>query len=159
MTQEERTSLVNFLIAPDGQRLFQLNCAPCHGKSIAFSGDEAQLRSIISQGGMHLEMPPWQEKLNPSELDLLARYVVDPSSVPEGQDLFTQHCSSCHGDRIPKADDFDSARETIATGGGHETMPIWGQVLTQEQIGCSGELYPVCSRGHLTGDRAGALLG
>lgn len=134
LSQEERTSLVNFLIAPDGQRLFQINCAPCHGKSVAFSGDEEQLRSLISQGGMHLEMPPWQEKLNPSELDLLARYVVDPSSITEGQSLFNQYCSSCHGDRVPKAEEFYAAREIIATGGGHETMPIWGKVLTQEQL-------------------------
>ena len=134
LSQEERTSLVNFLIAPDGQRLFQINCAPCHGKSVAFSGDEEQLRSLISQGGMHVDMPPWQEKLNPSELDLLARYVVDPSSVTEGKSLFNQHCSSCHGDRIPKAEEFYAARKTIATGGGHETMPVWGKVLTQEQM-------------------------
>lgn len=134
LSQEERTSLVNFLIAPDGQRLFQINCAPCHGKSVAFSGDGEQLRNIISQGGMHLTMPPWQEKLNPSELDLLARYVVDPSSVTEGQALFKQYCSSCHGDRVPKADEFYAARTTIATGGGHETMPIWGNALTQEQL-------------------------
>jgi mono/diheme cytochrome c family protein len=134
LSQEERTSLVNFLIAPDGQRLFQINCAPCHGKSVPFSGDEEQLRSIITQGGLHLEMPPWQEKLTPSELDTLARYVVDPTSVSDGQALFEKHCSSCHGDRIPKAEEFYSARETIATGGGHQTMPVWGDVLTQEQL-------------------------
>ncbi len=103
LSQEERTSLVNFLIAPDGQRLFQIDCAACHGQSVAFSGDEEQLRSIISQGGLHLEMPPWQERLNPSELDILAWYVVDPASVSNGQALFEQHCSSCHGDRVPRA--------------------------------------------------------
>ncbi len=25
-------------------------------------------------------------------------------------------------------------RDTIASGGGHETMPVWGEVLTQEQL-------------------------
>jgi len=29
---EERTALLNFLVAPDGQRLFATNCAPCHGR-------------------------------------------------------------------------------------------------------------------------------
>lgn len=134
LSQEERISLVNFLIAPDGQRLFQIDCAPCHGQSVAFSGDEEQLRSIISQGGLHLEMPPWQERLSPGELDTLAFYVVDPDSVSNGQALFDQHCAACHGDRVPRQDEFYAARDTIATGGGHETMPVWGEVLTQEQI-------------------------
>jgi mono/diheme cytochrome c family protein len=134
LSQEERTSLVNFLIAPDGQRLFQIDCAPCHGQSVAFSGDAEQLRSIIGQGGLHLEMPPWQERLSPSELDTLAFYVVDPTSVSNGQALFDQHCASCHGDRVPLQDEFYAARDTIASGGGHETMPVWGEVLTQEQL-------------------------
>jgi cytochrome c oxidase cbb3-type subunit 3 len=134
LSQEELNSLVNFLIAPDGQRLFQINCAPCHGSSVAFAGDEEKLRTVISQGGLHLEMPPWREKLNPSELDILARFVVDPSSVANGQTLFDQYCASCHGERIPRADEFYAARETIASGGGHETMPVWGSVLTPEQI-------------------------
>ncbi len=134
LSQEERTSLVNFLIAPDGQRLFQIDCAPCHGQSVAFSGDAEQLRSIIGQGGLHLEMPPWQERLSPSELDTLAFYVVDPTSVSNGQGLFDQHCASCHGDRVPLQDEFYAARDTIASGGGHETMPVWGEVLTQEQL-------------------------
>lgn len=134
LSPEEQTSLVNFLIAPDGQRLFQINCASCHGSSVAFTGDEEQLRNVISQGGLHLEMPPWQEKLNPSELDVLARYVVDPDSVSNGEALFEQYCSSCHGERVPRAVEFYSARDTIASGGGHETMPVWGEVLTQEQL-------------------------
>lgn len=134
LSPEERTSLVNFLIAPDGQRLFQINCAPCHGSSVAFTGDEEQLRSVISQGGLHLEMPPWRERLEPSQLDTLARFVVDPSSVSDGQALFDQYCASCHGDRIPRADEFYAAREIIASGGGHETMPVWGDILTQEQL-------------------------
>ena len=38
--QEQRTALLNFLVAPDGQRLFAINCASCHGQSVAFSGGE-----------------------------------------------------------------------------------------------------------------------
>jgi mono/diheme cytochrome c family protein len=134
LSQEERTALLNFLVAPDGQRLFALNCSPCHGRSVAFPGNEEELRSLISRGGLHLEMPPWREKLSSTELETLAHYVADPSNVPQGEALFDQYCTSCHGERIPVAKDIDQARQTIATGGAHETMPIWGDVLTEEQM-------------------------
>lgn len=131
---ENQTKLLNFLVAPDGQRLFAINCAPCHGQSVAVTGGEEQLREIISQGGLHLEMPPWRDKLSDSDLDLLARYVTDPASVPEGEDLFQKNCSGCHANRIPSAEDVESAKQIIAEGGGHETMPVWGDVLTPEQL-------------------------
>lgn len=131
---EERTALLNFLVAPDGQRLFVLNCASCHGSAVAFAGEETELRSIISQGGLHLEMPPWRETLSSNDLDLLAAYVVDPTSSQNGGSLFEQFCVSCHGQRIPSADEFVTAREFIASGGSHETMPIWGEALTSEQL-------------------------
>jgi len=134
LSHEERTALVNFLVAPDGQRLFATNCSPCHGRAVTFSGEENELIEIISQGGLHLEMPPWRETLSPSQLDTLARYVVDPASVSDGQALFTQYCTSCHGERIPRAEEFEAARQIIASGGGHETMPVWGDVLTAEQL-------------------------
>jgi hypothetical protein len=94
LSSEERTALLNFLVAPDGQRLFATNCAACHGRAPAFSGEEDELRTLISQGGLHLEMPPWREMLNDVELDQLSRYVVDPASVSGGQELFTQYCSA-----------------------------------------------------------------
>ena len=132
--QEEQIKLLNFLVAPDGQRLFATNCAPCHGQSVAFSGGEEQLLETISQGGMHLEMPPWREMLDEGELDLLARYVTDPGGVPEGAETFQANCSSCHGERIPSSADLETARQIIAEGGGHDTMPVWGEVLTPEQL-------------------------
>jgi mono/diheme cytochrome c family protein len=134
LSQGERTALLNFLVAPDGQRLFATNCSPCHGRSVAFSGEESELRTLISQGGLHLEMPPWRERLSESEIDDLARYVVDPASAPEVRDLFRNYCASCHGARVPTSEDIDQARETIASGGSHETMPVWGTVLTPEQL-------------------------
>jgi mono/diheme cytochrome c family protein len=125
---------LNFLIAPDGQRLFVTNCSACHGRSIAYSGDEEQLRQIISQGGMHLDMPAWGGRLTPAELGTLANYVVDPASAPEGEALFQEHCSACHGERIPTAENLEEARNAIESGGAHQTMPIWGEVLTPEQL-------------------------
>ncbi len=132
LTREDRTALLNFLVAPDGQRLYAINCSPCHGRSVAFAGDEEELRLIIAEGGLHLEMPPWQEKLTSSELDRLALYVVKPS--PSNQELFEQNCARCHGERIPVVESFGEAREIIATGGAHETMPVWGNSLTDEQL-------------------------
>ena len=131
---EKQTRLLNFLVAPDGQRLFDVNCSPCHGRSVGFAGDEAQLLALISQGGLHLEMPAWQEKLTPEDLDSLANYVTDPASAPAAASLFQANCAACHGERIPTASDVIQARQAIAGGGAHETMPIWGQVLTAEQM-------------------------
>lgn len=134
ISQENQTKLLNFLVAPDGQRLFATNCAPCHGQSVAVAGGEEQLLDLISQGGLHLEMPPWREMLSESELDLLARYVTKPADVPEGEETFQSNCSGCHADRIPIAEDVEQARQIISEGGGHETMPVWGEVLTSEQL-------------------------
>jgi mono/diheme cytochrome c family protein len=134
LSSDEKTALLNFLIAPDGQRLFTIYCSACHGQSVAYSGDETQLRQTIVQGGQHLTMPPWQNTLTTSEIDTLANYVVNPASVPDGQALFKQYCSSCHGELVPSATDVDQSRQIIAAGGAHQTMPVWGDVLTQAQI-------------------------
>ena len=134
ISQEERTALLNFLVAPDGQRLFAVNCASCHGRAVAFAGEESELREIISQGGLHLEMPPWQEQLSDTQIDTLARYVVDPATTADGENLFEQYCTACHGERVPAAANISEAREIIATGGAHETMPVWGNALTPEQL-------------------------
>ncbi len=134
ITTEGRTALLNFLAAPDGQRLFATDCAPCHGRAVSFAGEEAELRQIIAQGGLHLEMPPWREQLIPGELEILAQYVVDPEAATQGATLFGSYCSSCHGQRVPTASSLDQARQIIAGGGAHQTMPVWGEVLTPEQL-------------------------
>jgi mono/diheme cytochrome c family protein len=134
LSAESRTALLNFLVAPDGQRLFSVNCASCHGRSVSVAGEPEELRDLISQGGLHLEMPPWRERLTNSEMDALARYVVDPSAAPEAVELYDQHCIVCHASRVPEAASVDQAREVIATGGAHETMPVWGDVLTDAQL-------------------------
>ncbi len=134
MTAEERIRLLNFLVAPDGARLFATNCSPCHGESVAFAGSESDLRTLISQGGLHLEMPPWKEKLTSAQIDALASYVVDPAGNPSAKALFDQNCANCHGSRIPTETSVEQARQDIASGGAHKTMPIWGQILTSEQL-------------------------
>lgn len=134
MTDEQRTTLVNFLLAPDGQRLFVVNCSTCHGQSVDFSGSEAELLDIIQQGGLHLEMPPWQERLSEDEIQTVAEYVVDPQDGMPGAEVFEANCTDCHGQRIPNAASVEEAIEIITTGGAHETMPVWGDILTAEQL-------------------------
>ncbi|MGD2027950.1 MAG: c-type cytochrome, partial [Anaerolineales bacterium] len=134
LTPQEQTALLNFLVAPDGQRLFVTNCASCHGNSVSYSGDEESLREIISEGGLHLEMPSWRDRLSEEELDALAQYVVDPSQSPQGEALYQQNCVACHFDRVPRAESVETAYQIISEGGSHETMPVWGDILTEEQI-------------------------
>jgi mono/diheme cytochrome c family protein len=134
MTNAERSALLNFLAAPDGQRLFTVNCAECHGQRVAFSGSEVELRTIIEKGGLHLEMPPWQGDLSSAQIETLAQYVVDPSQAPEGESLFQDNCAACHGERIPTSQSVPDAVATITSGGPHQTMPVWGNILTQEQL-------------------------
>jgi mono/diheme cytochrome c family protein len=130
----ERNALLNFLAAPDGQRLFTLNCSGCHGIGVAFAGDEAELRQMISDGGQHLEMPAWRKTLSEADLNELVNYVSDPASAPNGAVLFGQHCSTCHRAFVPTVPDRETAFKVITTGGPHLTMPAWGSVLTPEQL-------------------------
>jgi mono/diheme cytochrome c family protein len=131
---QERSLLLNFLVAPDGQRLFVTNCASCHGYTISFEGTAEQLREIIQKGGQHLEMPAWQERLSDADLDILAQYVFSPTTSGPGSALFGKNCAVCHGGQIPNVADVAQARQIIATGGAHMTMPVWGDILTNEQL-------------------------
>src|SRR3990172_7988369 len=63
LSAQERTALMNFLAAPDGQRLFAIYCGGCHGRAVRFSGSREALHDLIGAGGLHLEMPPWQKRL------------------------------------------------------------------------------------------------
>jgi len=134
LSAQERTALMNFLAAPDGQRLFAIYCGACHGRSVSYNGTRSQLHDLISIGGLHLEMPPWRERLTDAEIQTLAAFVVDPEAAPEGTTLFRTYCASCHGARVPTATDLAQAQEIIASGGPHETMPVWGEILTAEQL-------------------------
>ena len=147
----EKNALLNFLAAPDGQRLFAINCAGCHGQGVAFAGDEEELSLLIEQGGQHLEMPAWKGTLTENDLSALSAYVVDPGSYPAGETLFGQHCAACHSDRVPIAPDRDSAVKIISSGGSHIDMPIWGDILTDEQLDALVQYTFEASRGGGTG--------
>lgn len=135
LEQQDTTALLNFLSAPDGQRLFAVNCSSCHGAAVAFAGNAEDLRGVIETGGEHLDMPAMGGVLSDEEISLLAGYVVSPNtSSDEARDLFAETCTACHGSRVPTATSVDAARNIITTGGGHETMPVWGEILTSEQL-------------------------
>jgi mono/diheme cytochrome c family protein len=156
LSEAQRNALLNFLAAPDGQRLFEINCSGCHGYGVTFTGSEAQLRALISKGGQHLTMPAWQGTLSGSDVEILAGYVTNPSANPAGKTLFGQYCSACHGDKVPSAPDMESARKIISGGGAHVTMPIWGKILTPEQLDALVQYTLAASKGK--GTEEGARL-
>jgi len=101
-------------------------------------------------------MPAWKGTLSENDLNALAAYVVDPSSYPAGETLFGQHCAACHGDQVPSAPDRESAAAIISSGGAHMTMPVWGNILTQEQLDALTQYTFESSKGGGTG--AGANI-
>ncbi len=132
LTAAEQGQLLNFLTAPDGQRLWAQQCSSCHGRAVAFDGSASELRDVVVEGGGHLDMPAFGQTLNEADIQTLARYVLDPSAP--GGDLFAQNCSACHASAIPTAASLPDAVDAIARGGAHENMPVWGDILTDEQI-------------------------
>jgi mono/diheme cytochrome c family protein len=156
LTDEQRNALLNFLAAPDGQRLFEVNCSGCHGTGVTFKGTESDLRTLISEGGQHLTMPAWKGTLSDTDVEILASYVTDPTTHPAGQVLFGQHCVACHGERVPSAPDMNTARKIINGGGAHVTMPVWGKILTPEQLDALVQFTLAASEG--TGRQEGAQL-
>ncbi|MCJ7623271.1 MAG: c-type cytochrome, partial [Anaerolineaceae bacterium] len=147
LSSEDISVLLNFLIAPDGQRLFITNCSACHGRIASFTSGEEELKETIAEGGRHLDMPAWQEQLQPSELDILAAYVLDPAGTPDGEALYEKNCKSCHNARVPSAPDIQTALEVITSGGSHEVMPVWGDVLTPDQLESLTEYILTASSG------------
>lgn len=131
---EQRTSLINFLIAPDGERLFVSYCSSCHGKAVSTEGDLETYQQIITEGGLHREMPAWGETLDERQIEDLAQYVVEPSSSSAGAGLYQTYCTTCHFDAVPNAATVEEAFEIIQLGNAHETMPVWGNILGTAQI-------------------------
>ncbi len=134
LTADSQAKLLNFLTAPDGQRLWTQECASCHGQSVAYSGGREDLEQVIRDGGGHLEMPSFTGAIPAADIETLAVYVTDPPAAPEGAALFGLYCATCHATRVPTATDLDSARRAIALGGAHEDMPVWGEIFTDEQV-------------------------
>jgi mono/diheme cytochrome c family protein len=92
------------------------------------------LREIIETGGGHESMPAMAGVLSGEQIDSLVAYVTDPGGHPQTAELFQQNCTVCHGTQIPSSETPDAALAAITMGGSHETMPVWGDILTEEQL-------------------------
>lgn len=113
---------------PESQRLYQHNCAACHGehgdgKSRAQFGlnppprdfttsaawqNLSRERMILSvtYGRPGSAMVGWGERLSGGEIAGIVDYIrasfMHPPAVaqgPSGQQLYKRHCAACHGDR------------------------------------------------------------
>lgn len=114
--------------AADAQRLYQHNCAACHGehgdgKSRAQFGlnppprdftaaaawqELSRERMILSvtHGRPGTAMVGWGERLTEGEIAGIVDYIrasfMHPPAAPQqtsGQQLYKRHCAACHGDR------------------------------------------------------------
>lgn len=98
-------------------RIFQNNCAICHGSSATggpgfpnltnnvwmYDGSPEAIRNTIFNGRNGL-MPGWDAMLNAEQVSNVANYVLslsglehDAAKAQEGQPMFASVCSACHG--------------------------------------------------------------
>jgi mono/diheme cytochrome c family protein len=153
-----------------GQAVFDSNCAACHGKAGDGSGlpgaanftdasfvrgkTPAQFFRSIRDGITGGAMPAWGDKLTEMEMwDVLyyeRAFATSPQQVAQGQALFDENCTTCHGKSgdgsgLPGAANFTdqafmSAKApqefftSITNGVAGSAMPAWGGKLNEDQI-------------------------
>ena len=104
----------------DGKKLFEANCARCHGvdgtvsdlgrklkpfparnlRALAPYVSADELRRIIMYGTHGTKMPKWKYKLDAFEIEALVDYIKTFTYQPDlanGKRRFMQVCASCHG--------------------------------------------------------------
>lgn len=150
---EEFDELLNYLSAPVGPRLYADNCQSCHGAAIETDDDIDAVEALIREGGGHREMPSFGNALTLQEVRRLAEYVEDPESVPRGPSEFEESCGACHGARVPATGSVDETVAAITAGGGHASMPVWGEVLTDVQIEALASFLTESAGGAASGRR------
>lgn len=105
-----------------GKSIFEVNCAPCHGsdglgngpeaaslpvtipaiglQDIASQSNPASWYTVITQGRMDRDMPPFSMLSDAERWDVLS-YVYSlsntPSMVEQGAVLYGSFCATCHG--------------------------------------------------------------
>lgn len=124
-------------------RIFQNNCAICHGSSATggfgfpdltdkvwiYGGSPEDIRASIMLGRNGI-MPSWDAMLNSEQVSNVANYVLslsglehDAAKVQEAAPMFQAICSSCHG-----SDGKGSAamgRDSISIGAPDLTANTW----------------------------------
>lgn len=119
-----------------GQRLFNNNCALCHGSdgrgsygfpNLAdddwlYGGSAEAIKQSISQGRNGV-MPPWGAVIGETGVENVTDYVFslsgrehDASKAEQGQQVFATFCASCHG---------PDGRGNTALGAPNLTDGIW----------------------------------
>jgi len=105
---------------PDGKKLFEKNCAECHGvdgtvseygkklkpfparnlRAMAPYVPADEIRRIIMHGTHSTRMPKWKYKLDAFEIEALVDYLKTFTYKPDlahGKKRFKEVCASCHG--------------------------------------------------------------
>jgi cytochrome c oxidase cbb3-type subunit 3 len=96
-----------------GHRLFQDNCAACHGvkaeggrgfPALTVNGDDGDFVMATALNGRNGVMPPWGPVLGEQGVTDVANYVLslsgaphDTARVPAGETRFKETCVACHG--------------------------------------------------------------
>lgn len=103
----------------DGKKLYEANCAQCHGmdgtvskfgaslkppardhRALAALVDREELRRIITNGIQGTEMTPKKYNLQPLEIEAVIDYIKSFTYTPDlanGKQRFEAVCSTCHG--------------------------------------------------------------
>lgn len=171
--QELQTYAVNA-----GAAVFRTNCSQCHGSGAAgakgypnlldddwlWGGDLDSIVLTVRHGirndtdddARYSEMPAYGDFMEKEEIASVANYVLslsgsdhDAALATDGQEIFVDNCTSCHGedgtgDREQGAPnltdaiwlyggDIDTVTETI-TNSRFGVMPAWGPRLTDAQV-------------------------
>lgn len=96
-----------------GHRLFQDNCAACHGAkaeggygfpALTVNGDDGEFVVATALNGRNGVMPPWGAVLGDQGVTEVANYVLSLSGAPHdaaraqaGEARFKETCVACHG--------------------------------------------------------------
>lgn len=96
-----------------GDRLFQDNCAACHGTkaeggygfpALTVNGDDGDFVVATAMNGRDGVMPPWGAVLGDQGVNEVANYVLGLSGAPHdtaraqaGEARFKETCVACHG--------------------------------------------------------------
>lgn len=161
-----------------GAAVFRTNCSQCHGSGAAgakgypnlldddwlWGGDLEAIATTVRHGirndtdddARYSEMPAFGDFMEKEEIASVANYVLslsgadhDAGLAAQGEEIFVDNCTSCHGedgtgDREQGAPnltdaiwlyggDIDTVTETI-TNSRYGVMPAWGPRLTDAQV-------------------------
>ncbi len=122
---DPQSDLHRYAVARGGS-VFRAQCSQCHGSGAAgaigypnlldndwlWGGDLENIAFSVRHGirnetdgdARWSEMPAFKDILEPSEINVLADYLLSLSSsgdASEGATLFADNCASCHGDKGP----------------------------------------------------------